>query len=106
MPENEIVLDADLATRIYQVRGRSVMLDADLAKIYGVTTKQLNQQFNRNLTRFPEDFAFQVTAQELAILRSQFATSKVHGGRRYRPIVFTEHGAIMLASVLNSKIAV
>ena len=83
------------------------MLDSDLAKIYGVTTKRLNEQFGRNKERFPEDFAFQLTPEEVADLRSQIATSNVgRGGRRYRPFVFTEHGAIMLASVLNSKIAV
>jgi hypothetical protein len=83
------------------------MLDSDLAKIYGVPTMRLNEQFKRNQDRFPEDFAFQLTAQELAALRSQIATSNAgRGGRRYRPFVFTEHGAIMLASVLNSKVAV
>ena len=91
------------------------MLDSDLAMIYSVTTKQLNQQLKRNRNRFPEDFAFQLTAQEFAnlnsqiatsSLRSQFVTSKRRGGRRYRPWAFTEHGAIMLASVLNSEVAV
>ena len=83
------------------------MLDEDLARIYCVTTKQLNQQLKRNEERFPVDFAFQLTAQEVTALRSQIATSNVgRGGRRYRPFVFTEHGAIMLASVLNSKTAV
>ena len=89
---------------IYLVRGQRVMLDSDLAAIYRVTTKQLNQQMKRNRKRFPADFAFQLTAKEFAGLRSQFVTSK-KGGRRYRPWVFTEHGAIMLASVLNSDIA-
>jgi ORF6N domain len=83
-----------------------VMFDSDLAAIYGVTTKRLNEQVRRNISRFPEDFAFQLTAEELTNLRSQIATSSFHGGRRYRPWVFTEHGAIMLASVLNSDIAV
>ena len=106
MAESEIQFDAELTSRIYQVRGRSVMLDKDLAKIYGVTTKQLNQQFKRNQSRFPKDFAFSITAEELRILKSQNVTSREHGGNRYRPIVFTEHGAIMLASVLNSKTAV
>ena len=93
----------ELAARILMVRGQSVMLDSDLAKIYGVTTKRLNEQFRRNKDRFPEDFAFQLAAKEVTNLRSQIATSKM---RRYRPIVFTEHGAIMLASVLNSKVAI
>src|SRR5947207_1260018 len=91
------------------------MLDSDLAAIYQVSTKRLNQQLRRNRSRFPADFAFQLTAEELtnlrlqtatSSLRSQIATSKKHGGRRYLPWVFTEHGAIMLASVLNSDVAV
>jgi phage regulator Rha-like protein len=90
---------------IHLVGGQRVMLDSDLAAIYGVTTKRLNQQVRRNINRFPADFAFQLTAEEFTNLRSQFATSN-KGGRRYRPWAFTEHGAIMLASVLNSEIAV
>ena len=82
------------------------MLDSDLAAIYGVTTKRLNEQLRRNRSRFPSDFAFQLTAEEFTNLKSQIATSSFHGGRRYRPWVFTEHGALMLASVLNSQIAV
>jgi hypothetical protein len=97
---------AQLESAIYLIRGQRVMFDSDLAAIYGVTTKRLNEQVRRNISRFPEDFAFQLTAEELTNLRSQIATSSFHGGRRYRPWVFTEHGAIMLASVLNSEIAV
>jgi hypothetical protein len=82
------------------------MLDSDLAAIYSVATKRLNEQLRRNRNRFPLDFAFQLTREEFTNLRSQIATSSFHGGRRYRPWVFTEHGAIMLASVLNSQIAV
>ena len=82
------------------------MLDSDLAAIYQVSTKRLNQQLRRNRSRFPADFAFQLTAEELTDLRLQTATSKKRGGRRYLPWVFTEHGAIMLASVLNSDVAV
>ena len=84
------------------------MLDADLAALYGVTTKRLNEQVRRNLARFPADFVFQLTDQEVAILRSQFATSSsdarrlAWGGRRYAPHAFSEHGAIMAAMVLNS----
>jgi hypothetical protein len=96
---------AQLESAIYLIRGQRVMFDSDLAAIYGVTTKRLNEQVRRNISRFPEDFAFQLTAEELTKLRSQIATSSFHGGRRYRPWVFTEHGAIMLASVLNSDIA-
>ena len=91
---------------ILTIRGQRVMLDSDLARIYGVTTIRLNEQLRRNAERFPIDFAFQLTREELANLRSQFAISSLHGGRRYLPWVFTEHGAIMLASVLNSPIAV
>src|SRR4030043_383112 len=83
------------------------MLDSDLAELYGVTTKRLNEQIRRNLGRFPDDFMFQLTPQEADSLRSQFATSKPErGGRRYLPYAFTEHGAIMAASVLNSPQAV
>src|SRR5438093_1764988 len=97
---------AQLESVIYLIRGQRVMFDSDLAAIYGVTTKRLNEQLRRNRSRFPSDFAFQLTAEELTNLRSQIATSSFHGGRRYCPWVFTEHGAIMLASVLNSQIAV
>jgi hypothetical protein len=91
---------------IFLIRGQRVMLDSDLARVYGVTTKRLKEQFRRNVERFPLDFAFQLTSQELANLRSQFATSSLHGGLRYLPIAFTEHGALMLASILNSPVAV
>ena len=90
---------------IHLIRGQRVMLDSDLARFYHVTTKRLNEQLRRNQNRFPADFAFQLTAEEFTILRSQIATSG-HGGRRYRPWAFTEHGAIMLATVLNSDVAV
>ncbi|MFH2203513.1 MAG: ORF6N domain-containing protein [Elusimicrobiota bacterium] len=93
--------------RILLIRGHRVMLDEDLADIYGVSTKRLNQQAGRNSARFPSDFRFQLYANEVQSLRLQFATSKIgRGGRRYRPYVFTEHGAVMLASVLNTPIAV
>jgi hypothetical protein len=83
------------------------MLDADLAKFYGVTTKRLNEQVSRNRDRFPEDFAYQLTAQEFTNLISQIATSSSgHGGRRKRPWVFTEQGVAMLSSVLRSPTAV
>jgi phage regulator Rha-like protein len=90
---------------IHLIRGERVMLDSDLAQIYGVTTKRLNEQLRRNRKRFPSDFAFQLTDEEFANLRSQIATSS-YGGRRYLPWVFTEHGALMLANVLNSDVAV
>ena len=94
---------------IFPIRGRRVMLDADLARLYGVTTKRFNEAFKRNRQRFPEDFAFQLTSAEFAGLRSQSATSSSvgsHGGRRYRPWAFTEHGALMAANILRSERAV
>jgi len=91
---------------IVMLRDQKVLLDADLAALYGVPTKRLNEQVKRNLERFPPDFMFQLTEGEFAALRSHFATSNDksagHGGRRYLPFVFTEHGAIMAAMVLNS----
>lgn len=96
-----------IETRIHSIRGQRVMLDSDLAAIYRVRTMRLNEQFKRNRKRFPSDFAFQFTAEEFAALISQIAISKKgRGGRRKLPWVFTEHGAIMLASVLNSGRAV
>ena len=95
--------------RILIARGQRVMLDHDLAKLYGVTTKRLNEQLRRNRDRFPKDFAFQLTlaeAKEIAGSSSQIATLKRGQHIKYTPHVFTEHGAIMLASVLNSRIAV
>ena len=92
---------------IHVVRDLKVILDCDLALLYGVPVKRLNEQVKRNRARFPDDFLFQLTDDEAKGLRSQFATSKEgRGGRRYRPFVFTEHGAIMAATVLNSKTAV
>jgi hypothetical protein len=91
---------------IFLVRGQRVMLDSDLAAVYGVPAKRLNEQVRRNPDRFPPTFGFQLVEKEWDSLRSQFATSKGRGGRRYLPWVFTEHGALQLASVLNSKIAV
>jgi len=98
-----------IASRIYFVRGKKVILDSDLAGLYGVPTKRLNEQVRRNIERFPGDFMFRLTKEEHDHLRSQFATSSDkagHGGRRTLPFVFTEHGAIMAATVLNSKQAV
>ena len=96
----------NLEPRIVTIRGLKVILDADLAKIYGVPTKRLNEQIKRNPARFPEDFVFQLAEEETNNLRSQFATSSLHGGRRYLPYVFTEHGSIMAATVLNSPKAI
>jgi hypothetical protein len=98
---------ANVESAIYLIRGQRVMLDSDLAEIYAVTTRQLNQQLKRNRKRFPQDFAFQLSSLEFKRLMSQIVTSKTgRGGRRKRPWVLTEHGAIMLAAVLNSEIAV
>jgi ORF6N domain len=94
--------------RIYFIRGRKVMVDADLADLYQVATKALNQAVRRNPERFPDDFMFQLTLDEAEALRSQNVTSKTEGsgGRRYLPFVFTEHGVGMLSSVLKSPRAV
>jgi hypothetical protein len=94
-----------IAHRIRTVRGRRVLLDADLAALYGISAKRFNEQIRRNLKRFPPDFIFKLENQEFAILRSQNATSS-WGGRRYAPFAFTEHGAIMAATILNSPRAV
>jgi hypothetical protein len=123
----KIVTVEQIARRICYVRGEKVLLDIDLAALYGVATKVLNQAVRRNRGRFPDDFMFQLTTQEVLILRSQIVTSssqgaadqagernssqigmnsKRHGGRRYRPFVFTEQGVAMLSSVLNSDRAV
>lgn len=92
-----------IAGRIFVLRGQRVMLDRDLAALYGVTTGRFNEAVRRNPARFPTDFMFPLTNQDVAALRSQFATSKAgRGGRRYVPYAFTEHGAIMAATILNS----
>jgi phage regulator Rha-like protein len=107
MPKRPAQLAIPVESRILILRHQRVILDSDLAELYSVTVKQLNQQIKRNRERFPGDFMFQLTAKEDQILRSQIVTSsKRHGGRRYPPYAFTEHGAIMAATVLNSKRAV
>ena len=89
---------------IHTIRKQKVLLDSDLAKLYEVTTKRLNEQVKRNERKFPNSFRFQLTKDEWEFLRSQNATSKKeHGGRRYMPYVFTEHGALQAANVLNSE---
>jgi hypothetical protein len=95
-----------ISSLIRTIRGKKVILDADLARIYGVSTKALNQAVKRNLKRFPDDFLLRLSSDELEILRSQFVTSSLHGGQRYLPYAFTENGAIMAANVLNSPEAV
>ena len=100
---------------IFLIRGQKVMLDADLADLYGVETKAFNQAVRRNLSRFPQDFMFQLTREEAenlrchfgtSSLRSQIVTSNARGGRRYNPLAFTEQGVAMLSSVLRSERAV
>ena len=105
MAEASIIPAERIEKAIYILRGQRVMLDEDLAGLYGVTTKRLNEQVKRNSERFPSHFMFQLTAQEFTILRSQFATSR-WGGRRTPPYAFTEHGTVMLASVLSSPTAI
>ena len=94
--------------RIYTVRGKQIMLDEDLATLYQVETRRLNEQVKRNSERFPSDFMFQLTEEEFTNLKSQFATSSLvqHGGRRKMPYAFTENGVYMLSAVLKSKVAV
>jgi hypothetical protein len=107
MPRRHGTPAFSVESRIFFLRHRRVILDTDLAALYGVTVKRLNQQVKRNKERFPSDFMFQLTSKEHKILRLQIATSKKgSGGRRYLPNVFTEHGAIMAATVLNSERAV
>jgi hypothetical protein len=103
MPETKSLPTIESAIRI--IRGQRVMLDSDLARFYGVEVRRLNEQYRRNIDRFPEDFAFALTHEEFAILKSQIATSS-WGGKRKLPVAFTEHGVIMLASVLSSPVAV
>jgi hypothetical protein len=104
--KDALVATSRVSARIVEVRGSRVILDADLAEIYGVTTSRLNEQVKRNSDRFPADFMFEITRDETENLRSHFAISSSYGGRRYLPRVFTEHGAIMAASVLNTPLAI
>jgi phage regulator Rha-like protein len=100
-------LASAVESRILLLRHQRVILDTDIAELYGVPVKVLNQQVKRNRERFPADFVFRLTSKENEVLRSQFVTSKQgRGGRRYAPYAFTEHGAIMAATVLNSERAV
>ena len=98
---NEIIIN-----KIYVVRGQKVMLDRDLAELYGVETRRLKEQVRRNINRFPKSFMFELTKEEHTALRSQFATLKRGRHSKYPPFVFTEHGILMLSSVLNSELAV
>ncbi|MDD3180892.1 MAG: ORF6N domain-containing protein [Opitutaceae bacterium] len=107
MSTSDLVPVEHIQSRILVLRGVRVVLDRDLAVLYGVTTKRLLEQVRRNRERFPKDFCFQLERSEVANLRSQIATSsRTHGGWRYAPYAFTEHGALMAANVLNSPDAV
>jgi len=108
MGDNVMTSLTEIEQSIHFVRRKKVMLDADLAALYGITVKRLNEQVRRNKVRFPADFMFQLTKEEWDSLRSQFATLEVGRGkhRKFLPYVFTEHGAVMLANVLSCKTAV
>jgi len=105
MKELQILPDEMIINKIYIIRDKKVMIDRDLAELYGVDTRVLNQTVKRNLKRFPDDFMFQLTDEEFRNLRSQIVTSS-WGGSRFRPMVFTEQGVAMLSSVLNSERAI
>ena len=111
----QVLSDENIINRIYYIRGKKVMIDMDLATLYGVETRVMNQAVKRNEKRFPEDFMFQLTKEEweslllefaTSNLKSQFVISSSHGGRRKLPFVFTEQGVAMLSSVLNSDNAI
>lgn len=100
-----LVADQKILNKIYVVRGEKIMLDSDLAEMYGVETKRLKESVKRNLDRFPKDFMLALTEKEWLNLRSQIVTSS-WGGARYKPFAFTEQGVAMLSSILNSKTAI
>ncbi len=107
MDKTAIILAKRVSSKILILRNQKVILDTDLAELYGVPVKRLNEQIKRNHERFPADFLFTLSSEEYQDLRSQNVTSSsAHGGRRYLPHAFTEHGAIMAASVLNSQRAI
>ena len=104
---DELLVQGEISSKILTLRGRQVILDRDLAELYQVETRRLNEQVKRNVERFPSDFMFQLSEKEYQNLMSQFATSSLeHGGVRKMPYVFTEEGIYMLATVLNSTVAV
>ncbi|MBP3899344.1 ORF6N domain-containing protein [Candidatus Saccharibacteria bacterium] len=106
MHEVGISTEPNIESSIYEIRGKQVMLDSDLARLYQVKTKALLQSVKRNMERFPKHFMFQLSDEEFLSLRSQFVTSKGSGGRRYNPYVFTEQGVSMLSSILHSETAI
>ena len=101
-----IIPSENIVNKIYEFRDQKVMLDKDLAELYGVETRRLKEQVRRNINRFPESFMFELSKEEHESLRSQFATLKRGRHSKYPPFVFTEHGILMLSSVLNSEIAI
>jgi phage regulator Rha-like protein len=104
--ENQIIPDEIIMSKIFYIRGQKVMLDSDLAELYGVETKRLKEQVKRNINRFPERFMFELSRQENELLRSQNATLKKGEHSKYLPFVFTEHGILMLSNVLKSESAI
>jgi len=98
------LLNSDIQTKIYEIRGQKVMLDSDLANLYQVETKRINEAVRNNIDKFPNDFYFELNKEDYEILKSKFSTSS-YGGRRYTHKVFTEQGVYMLATVLKSKVA-
>jgi|SRR5579859_3388798 len=107
MAKSAIVVAKKVDSKILTLRGQRVILDSDLAQLYDVEVRHLNQQVKRNAKRFPQDFRFQLSAHELKLLRSQNVIStSTHGGARYLPYAFTEHGVVMAATVLNSERAI
>lgn len=105
MSQNLIISEETISNKIYFIRNQKVMLDRDLALLYGIENKRLNEQVKRNISRFPEDFMFQLNQIEFQNLKSQIATSS-WGGSRKLPFAFTEHGVLMLSSILNSDKAI
>ncbi len=104
---DELVVQGEISSKIFTLRGKQVILDRDLAELYQVETRRLNEQVKRNLDRFPDDFMFQLSEKEYQNLMSQIATSSSeHGGIRKMPYAFTEEGIYMLATVLNSAVAI
>lgn len=105
MPKESLIPEEIISNKIFFIRNQKVMIDRDLANLYGVETKYLKRQVRRNIDRFPDDFMFELSNEELNILRSQFGTSS-WGGNRYTPMAFTEQGVAMLSSVINSPKAI
>lgn len=102
----QIIDQKDIRSKIYLIRDMQIMLDFDLATLYNVSTRVINQYVKRNSNRFPDEFCFKLTTSEYEILRSQFVISSLYGGRRYFPYAFTEQGVAMLSAVLKSDVAV